>query len=915
MMQGNPFADLIPQQPAAPRNPVLGTPRPPAPPPPPNPGTGYVLNPDGTASQIPGGAGDPRRPGGEQDPNRDPAVTQAQASGFLRRAARANNLYLRQNVGAPSLAAENARGPFPNLTNAARTPEMRQAISAQDEFIAATLRQESGAAIPEPELEAQRRRYFPMPFDDPATIQQKAELRRTVLEGLTFAAGPGADEALAVGETADIRASIDRARQEGSNTIPYRVSANIGGRSQTIEVPGPPGLTPEQATQLADRYLRENYPGQRFAPATYRQPQGQAPQQTPEAPADGGLLNDLAVGVGDVIEGAGDILGLVANPLNAGINWATGSNLGTDLGQAARDATGLPSPQGGQQELVSAINRGGVGALAMAGLGGGGARLATGAVQSAAQRLAATPLVDTVAGASAGGASDTTRQAGYGTAAQLLAALAGGGAGVAGASRAGRRFASAGVPSHPLLTAGQAENVTVNRAMIDPEVRQRLTAVDRTMAGGPIVQRGMGGVASQIEDRVQALGQGGTALDDANAGEMVRQASTRSIARSGARARDMYDAAESASEGVRIPPERSLGVVDDVITRLSETGNINSAELTFLRGLREDLTNNLSVGGLRRIRTQLRKRISNGGLVFGEDEGTVLGIMDAASQDIEAGLRAADRGRAATLFRRADDFYRDRMTFITGTLQRLIGRRNAELPPGQVAANLRAMAAPRGDNAGLARMMREMEPEEQADIAATFAESLGRNQQGEFSAAALISQARRLPERARVNIFGERGAQSLDNLVQLAREVARVQRGMGGSPTGVANDWRSMFLGPIFSGMGGAVLAGMTTGGVTPAAIAGVATASAVRGGQVARNVISARALMSPDVTQWLRDIPRGGAVGPVRQHIARLSQIAAREPSLAGDIQQLQQAVLQALNDNVPVGATASPERGDDRD
>lgn len=853
MLQGNPFADLIPNAAAPPaRAPVLGTPRPPAAQTP-AAAQGDVLRNTRTQQEIDAAAREAARLAA--DPAGDAGADQRRSAGFFGRALNSGTRYDRLNVGPRGLTDDVIAETFPRIQNYRDDPQRQTAESYIRDFIGATLRYESGAAIPPAEFENQRRTFFPMPGDGPEVIAAKRQLRQQAIDALRIGAGPAAASVPPVLGAQDVEASIERAR-DGH----VAVDGTVSGASRL----GPDGLEIDIV--------------------------GGTREPPPQPPA-GGYLNDLAVGVGDIVEGAGDILGLVANPLNAGINWATGSNLGTDLGQAARDATGLPSPRGGQQELASAVNRGGIGALTMAGLAGGGARLATGALQSAAQRLASTPLVDTVAGASAGGASDATRQAGYGTTAQLLAALGGGGAGVMAAQRAGRSLAPSVAASHPLVNAGRAENVTVNRAMVDPSRQSRVTGVEGTIFGGPIVRGEMDRIGSQIEGRVEDLGRGGTALDDANLGETVQRSAARYIGRSGARAREMYDAAETASEGVRVQPVRSLQVIDEVASRLAETGNINSAELTFLNGLREDLANDLSVGALRRIRTQLRKRISNGGLVFGEDERTVLGVMDAASQDIEDGLRAAGRNRAATLFRRADDNYRDRMSFINDAVQRLVGRRNANTPPGQVAANLRSMAAPRGDNAGLARMMREMEPEERADIAATFAQGLGRNARGDFSTAFLVRQASALPRRARVNIFGEQGAESIENLITLAREHSRVASGLNNSRTGPTNDWRSLLTNAVLGGGLG------LTGGSTTAALG----ATGVAGTQVARDVLTARALMSPNITRWLRDIPRGSAVGPVRQHIARLSQIAAREPSISGDIQQLQQGLLRALNDNLP--------------
>ena len=64
------------------------------------------------------------------------------------------------------------------------------AEQAQRDFINASLRRESGAAIAPSEFESARRQYFPQPGDSPAVLAQKARNRATQIEGIRAAAGP-----------------------------------------------------------------------------------------------------------------------------------------------------------------------------------------------------------------------------------------------------------------------------------------------------------------------------------------------------------------------------------------------------------------------------------------------------------------------------------------------------------------------------------------------------------------------------------------------------------------------------------------------------------------------------------------------------------------------------------------------------
>lgn len=835
----------------------------------------------------------------------DPKLTEGErkASAFLTRAIGSNVSYEKTGVGPRSLVGQSLADTFPNLLNqlpsgVGNSPERQVADSAQDEFIAASLRQDSGAAIPEEEMERQRRIYFPMPGDGPEAIEQKRQARLRAISGLVQSSGK----------------SITPAQQEALQRLEADIAGALGGEPE-----GPTGrLTDEQAqAELKQRIARGDSP---VATIKWLIDNNRAPDEETIAaimanqgnrkpdvrpPNGGGLGRSLAVGVGDVVEGAGDILGIVGNPLNFGVNALFGTDLTTDLGQTFRDASGLPSPASDQERLASAINKGGVGALSLAGTARSAAGYAAPVIADGLRRFGAAPLIDTVAGAGGGGSSEGARQAGAGPFGQVAAGLLGGGASYATAASAGRRLLPAPPVENALLRAGQAENVDVNRAMAAPDLQNRVTGVEATMAGGPVVRREMGQIGSQIEAGVKRLGRGGEPLDESVAGQTVQSVAERSIKKSGQAARRQYDRAEKAAGDTKVAPAQSLGRVDEVLAKLKETPETNKAEIAFLESLGSDLANDLSVGALRRIRTSLRGRISKGELTFGEDEATVLSIMDAASDDIASGLAAAGKQGAARLFKRADEDYRERMQFIQGTIQKVIGKRNSNLSPERVFANLKAMATPKGDEAGLGRIIREADPDEQADIAATFAEALGKNNKGEFSTAFLVSQAEKLPKSAQVHVFGPRGAKSLENLVTLARDHSRVMGGLNHSRTGVANDWRSWMGNLIFgggTGVGGTVLTGSGAQGAMMGVGAAVAGA-AIKG---ARDVLSARALMSKEVGQWLADAPRTTSQRAIKRHVDRLSAIAVREPVIASELKEFQQTLLRAANENFAPSAVA---------
>jgi len=91
-----------------------------------------------------------------------------------------------------SLAAQ-----VPIFGNAIISPEFQQYDQARKNFVNAILRRESGAAIAESEFENANKQYFPQPFDDPATINQKRLNRQLATRLMLASAGEGQNYASA----------------------------------------------------------------------------------------------------------------------------------------------------------------------------------------------------------------------------------------------------------------------------------------------------------------------------------------------------------------------------------------------------------------------------------------------------------------------------------------------------------------------------------------------------------------------------------------------------------------------------------------------------------------------------------------------------------------------------------------------
>lgn len=151
---------------------------------------GYRFNPDGTLSAILGGPG---------DKTLNPTEVQGKASLFSKRALEADKILgsVGQDYSPMGINTKQGAEDIPLIggvagpaVNAMLSVNSQKAEQAQRDFVNAVLRQESGAAIGQSEFNNARKQYFAQPGDSQAVIQQKAQNRRTAIEGLNTMAGP-----------------------------------------------------------------------------------------------------------------------------------------------------------------------------------------------------------------------------------------------------------------------------------------------------------------------------------------------------------------------------------------------------------------------------------------------------------------------------------------------------------------------------------------------------------------------------------------------------------------------------------------------------------------------------------------------------------------------------------------------------
>lgn len=879
------------------------------------------------------------------DPAGDAPQAQRRDAGFYLRALRANEMYGGHEVAPRGVIAQTFADAFPRAANAMTDAERQQAEALQRDFIGATLRYESGAAIPPSEFESQSRIYFPQPGDTPETIALKATLRQNAIEALQRSAGTaagGIDPAPAPvdlgSDTGIVPTGARNLTQQGMAVVqptagPTVTDPNDGPRSQAIvgdgnqELAGvmAPGerYTTEQDRALrdgfADRYnagwtreqmqqwLNEAYPGAQISDEQWRAMEDarRNRRDVDVVPGASGVRTPAEVAASIISpQGADDAF--VANALDSA-------------------SLGLPGlfSEGYRNRLADVRTRNPVASIAGSIVGGiaapGGPRPGMGlGVQSARSAFQ-------------GGAYGFNSTGGDPASAFIgttIGAAAPGAFNIAGRGVRATRSAFSPVARNlndpdamALAVAAADENVRISRPIVDPRSRDRMAYLEASRGTGNIVREGLEGTRADIEARAGQLGAGGTAEDAGVMGQRIQDAGTRYIRESGQRATRMYDQAAQLAGDTTVLASDAVAEIDNQLARLQRNPNSNAGEITFLQGLRRDFVDeqgNLipkTVADVRDIRTGLRGRIGEHNLTYSQVEGRVAGILDHARGDIERDL-GGEASEAVRAYRAADRFYAERQDEIRNVVQRVIGRRDANLPGEQVMARIRTMAGDKGDSARLRRLWSHLDPEEQLDAAATIAETAGRRSADEpFTAGRFIEWARTLSPEARRTVFGPEGARSITNLNRLSKALVDTTSRLNNSRSGVVRNWGNMLREITGGGGAGVAISALGGGSALTTGLTGatLATGAAVTGMGLRR--LSARSLMSNDMSRWLAAAGRETTPAGIRSHIDHLQVLARtqRNPAVAQEMLGLRQTLLNAVNDNVPLAAVASEREGQD--
>lgn len=439
-------------------------------------------------------------------------------------------------------------------------------------------------------------------------------------------------------------------------------------------------------------------------------------------------------------------------------------------------------------------------------------------------------------------------------------------------SRFATRSSPAQAERNALLQAAQRQDIDLIPADVGGVATKGLTAGARQgiVSEIPIakaVERAsvQGGAA-----RDRAALAAGTPLDGGDAGEMVRRAANVEAKRTGDIGRSLYARAFNRAGDAKVALPNARAALNRNIAELDAIPGGGGALAKDLKKLRASIgEGEFGIAGVRAMQTRLREEADFLGLRGSDTNRRYKQVLDAARDDVIAGLRAAGKGDAAAAFKTADDFWKKRVETIDEVFEPLLGK-NAPRSGEQIFTTLEGMAKKQTGNARMIqRVITAMPAAEASGIRASVIQRLGEATKGAqddtgkvFSFSTFLTRWNDMSPRAKAVLFQGESRAALDDLAKVsagAKSTAKYAN--------TSNTARAVGV----QGMVGVALA--STAGI-PAMLAGAGA-----------QFLSGKVLASPAFARWLARAPRTADPAATARHVERLKAIAAREPALSPDV------------------------------
>lgn len=329
----------------------------------------------------------------------------------------------------------------------------------------------------------------------------------------------------------------------------------------------------------------------------------------------------------------------------------------------------------------------------------------------------------------------------------------------------------------------------------------------------------------------------------------------------------------SGQTGVRATATSTRQALADIEGRVSAPALaeiINSPQISRVaQALRND-EEVIRFADLRALRSWVREQRNAPAMTQTIDEASLARLEGALTDDIYRSALEIGDATAAQQLRRVDQFYRAGQTRIDAALQAFDPQR---IGGAQAYQRIVALAREGGrqNTRQLQQVRNTLRPEEWRQVAASVIDDMGRPTAGHpgaldpatFSVENFVTNYARLTPEGRRILFGGNGteglASALDNLAQVAGYQKGVER--------MANASRSGVNVQNFGSIAG--LANPTTTMTTATLLGGMA--------------ITGEMLTNPAFVRWFISAQKAtGGSGGMRQQMAALATIAARDPAVA---------------------------------
>jgi hypothetical protein len=467
--------------------------------------------------------------------------------------------------------------------------------------------------------------------------------------------------------------------------------------------------------------------------------------------------------------------------------------------------------------------------------------------------------------------------------------------------------AYAGSKPSEIADALQTEGIPAARPIADPTKRASMAYLETTRGGHGPVRQSLEATRASIADKVSGLAGDGEALTPGGTGEMIQTAGKRSVADMKTRASRLYDQAATVGADAPVVPKEALASLDSHIAELERNPNTNKGTLAYLKATRKDLAGQKTVADIRNIRTGISGEINRRNLGQTNAERIMGDVMTAARSDISRDL-GSQKPDALKLYQKADDLWNQMSTERKQVLERLVGPADNPISGEQTMSRVRAMMGSKGDASRFQRVINTMSPEEQANFRSSLFNGVGqRSPEEPFSPAYFLAQTRDLQHGALKTVFGEDGAKSIQNLRVASQGFRDASASLNNSRSGLVMNFKDIVSSLLSLKKASGAAAGYAIGGPIGAAVGAVGAEALERG----VNRLSAKTLMNPNVSQWVRKVATVKTDAQARALMGKLKGLGAGNAALQSELSPVR-AALAGLNDNVPrTGSVAAQQNG----